>query len=232
MATTAPVFHRGLVLDGKEENTMPAFRGAVDRGRGFECDIHPSADETFVVIHDGTWERTTPHTGRVNETPQAKIDGFHTNGGSDIPSLWQALSLSDQGHPVLIDIKTADNWSDDALRRLGELVDIHNARNLSFVFTDEKSLIARLRTFAPGVRVSYRPVDVGYSLEDTLAMGCKAIQPTLETLTQNRVDAFQDAGLKVIVQSYSIDNEAELNKCKNLGVDFVLIDAAKWDRWG
>lgn len=232
MVTTAPIFHRGVVLDAKEENTMPAFKAAASRGRGFECDIHPSADETFVVIHDGTWDRTTPYTGRVSDTPQSKIDNYKTNGGADIPSLWQALSLTDDGAaPVLIDIKTADNWSDDALRRLDELVVTHGAELRCFVFTDEKDLIARLRQLCPNTRVSYRPVDVGYSLEQTLEMGCSAIQPTLDTLTQNRVDAFQAEGLRVIVQSYSIDNEADLNRARNLGVNYVLIDAAKWDRW-
>lgn len=231
MANTRPVFHRGVVLGNNEEDTMPAFRDAAARGRGFECDIHPSADNTFVIMHDGTWDRMTPYTGRIADTTQAKIDTMHTNGGAVIPSLRQVLTLTADSAPILIDMKVADPWPDEMIVKMDGLLTDAGAQNRSFVFVSDKDLIARLRELAPNARISYRPVDVSYNVGETQNMGCSAIQPALDTLTQDRVDKFQAAGLRVIVQGEGIDTKSDLDHARNLGVDYVLIDADKWDRW-
>ena len=52
------ICHRGESMDAPE-NTLPAYRTAVDRGFGFECDIYLSADKRVFTFHDGTLTRTT-----------------------------------------------------------------------------------------------------------------------------------------------------------------------------
>ena len=52
--------HRGLhdKQNGIPENSMAAFRLAVENGYGIELDIHLSADSAPVVIHDTSLRRT------------------------------------------------------------------------------------------------------------------------------------------------------------------------------
>jgi len=41
------------------ENTLPAYKMAVDRGFGFECDIYRSKDGRLFTFHDPNLKRTT-----------------------------------------------------------------------------------------------------------------------------------------------------------------------------
>ena len=59
--------HRGGSLLWPE-NTMLAFRGAVEMGyRYLETDLHATRDGVLVLIHDDTLERTTDGSGPVWE---------------------------------------------------------------------------------------------------------------------------------------------------------------------
>ena len=52
------IAHRGESHDAPE-NTLPAYRTAVERGFGFECDIYRSADGRLFTFHDRSLKRTT-----------------------------------------------------------------------------------------------------------------------------------------------------------------------------
>ncbi len=57
------------------ENTLAAFRPAIDRWRAdmLEMDVRLSADGEVVVIHDATVDRTTDGTGAVRDLPWAAL---------------------------------------------------------------------------------------------------------------------------------------------------------------
>ena len=50
--------HRGLHGENKPENSMAAFRAALDHGFGIELDIHLMKDGNLAVIHDSSLKRT------------------------------------------------------------------------------------------------------------------------------------------------------------------------------
>ena len=52
------ICHRGESKDAPE-NTLPAYRMAVERGFGFECDIYLSVDKRLFTFHDSNLKRTT-----------------------------------------------------------------------------------------------------------------------------------------------------------------------------
>jgi len=52
------IAHRGESVDAPE-NTLPAYRMAVERGFGFECDVYLSSDGRVFTFHDSTLTRTT-----------------------------------------------------------------------------------------------------------------------------------------------------------------------------
>ena len=58
--------HRGLhcAQDGIPENSLPAFRRAVEAGYGIELDLHLTTDGQLVVFHDDTLDRVCGVTGR------------------------------------------------------------------------------------------------------------------------------------------------------------------------
>ena len=51
--------HRGLHSEGIPENSMAAFKAALDHGYGIELDVHLLKDGNLAVIHDSLLNRTT-----------------------------------------------------------------------------------------------------------------------------------------------------------------------------
>ena len=50
--------HRGLHDETLPENSMGAFRAALEAGYGIELDVHLTADGNLAVIHDSSLMRT------------------------------------------------------------------------------------------------------------------------------------------------------------------------------
>ena len=81
--------HRGGAIEHLE-NTMPAFQACVDLGyRYLETDVRVTADGVVVVFHDGTLERVTDRSGRVDaltwaQVAEARIGGREPEGNAAI----------------------------------------------------------------------------------------------------------------------------------------------------
>lgn len=76
------------------ENTLAGIRLAARMGfRAVEFDVMLSADETPVLIHDETLERTTNGRGRVCDTADARLFALDAGSGQKIPSFADAARL-------------------------------------------------------------------------------------------------------------------------------------------
>jgi glycerophosphoryl diester phosphodiesterase len=77
------IAHRGASADAPE-NTLAAFELALEQGAdGIELDIHLSADDHPVVIHDFTLERTTDGAGPVNAHRVRQLKRLDAGGWYD-----------------------------------------------------------------------------------------------------------------------------------------------------
>ena len=98
--------HRGLHGGGRAENSLSAFRSAVDAGFAIELDVRLSADGVLVVFHDDTLERVCNAEGRVDEKTAKELSQIHLSGTEDtIPTFAEVLSLVDGRVPLLVEIK-------------------------------------------------------------------------------------------------------------------------------
>ena len=101
--------HRGLhgeVGGGAAENSLTAFRLAVERGYGIELDVHVSSDKEVVVFHDDTLKRVTGKDGRPEDFTAKELSELSLLGtGDGIPTLREVLSLVDGRVPILVEIK-------------------------------------------------------------------------------------------------------------------------------
>lgn len=99
--------HRGLHGPGVPENSPTAFRAAIARGLGIECDVQRSADGQAMVFHDWTLERLTAQAGPVMGQTAAQLGGITLTGGNDtIPTLRQMLDMVAGRVPLLIEVKS------------------------------------------------------------------------------------------------------------------------------
>jgi glycerophosphoryl diester phosphodiesterase len=109
--------HRGF--SGRApENTLAAFRGAIDaRCDMIELDVHLSRDKEVVVIHDDTLERTTSGTGAVAGKSLAELRGLDAGAwfdprfsGERIPLLTEVLALASGRIHVNIELKRGKHF--------------------------------------------------------------------------------------------------------------------------
>lgn len=106
--------HRGLHGNGVPENSMKAFRLAVDQGYGAELDVHLLADGDLAVIHDSKLIRTTGCEGRVEDLTADQLKDYHLEGTEEtIPLFSDVLSLFEGKAPLIIELKVENN--NDAL---------------------------------------------------------------------------------------------------------------------
>jgi glycerophosphoryl diester phosphodiesterase len=140
------------------ENTMEAFRGAVELWGAdvLETDVHLSRDGELVVIHDDTVDRTTDGTGRVSELTWEELraldagarfrdlEGRHSRAGTGvrIPRFEEVLDALPE---VRINV---DAKAPDAARPLVELL---NRRG-----EEHRVLVASEFEATRGDRLGYR----------------------------------------------------------------------------
>ena len=98
--------HRGLHNEERAENSMSAFRAAVDGGFGIELDIRLSKDGKLVVFHDDTLDRVCGREGKVIDFTADELATFKLSGTDDgIPLFSDVLALVDGKVPLLVEIK-------------------------------------------------------------------------------------------------------------------------------
>ena len=100
--------HRGLFDNESDapENSMAAFRKAVDGGYGIECDVQLTKDGIPVVFHDFTLERVTGAKGKVIDYTYEKLMQFNLmNSQEKIPKFEDFLKMVDGKVPLIVELK-------------------------------------------------------------------------------------------------------------------------------
>ncbi|HEX9887853.1 MAG TPA: glycerophosphodiester phosphodiesterase family protein [Nitriliruptorales bacterium] len=141
--TEVPLAHRGLHGAGAPENSLTAFRRAVEAGVGIELDVHRCADGDAVVVHDADLERVTGRPGLVAELTARELAGYELSGGDGegVPTLGDVLDLVGGRVPVMVELKSFD-------RRVGPL---------------ERAVLDRISGYRGGVAVaSFNPATVDW----------------------------------------------------------------------
>ena len=104
--TAARYAHRGLHNETRAENSMSAFRAAVEAGYGIELDVQLSKDGVVTVFHDYSLLRMTGVDKKLNELDFSQLKTLSLDNTEEkIPSLKEVLSLIDGKVPLLVELK-------------------------------------------------------------------------------------------------------------------------------
>lgn len=157
------ISHRGESVDAPE-NTLPAYRMAVERGFGFECDVYLSKDGRCFTFHDWSLTRTsgganTNTCGNASwEDELSKLDvgGWGKWKGSKFAGtrpalLEEVLELARDGRWIYIEVK-AGREIVPYIRRILERQKKATPDNVLFIcFSD--SVCAELKRQLPAYKV-------------------------------------------------------------------------------
>ena len=98
--------HRGLHGKGIPENSMAAFRAALDHGFGIEFDLHLLKDGNIAVIHDSLLKRTTGAEGRIEDLTTEDLKNYRLEGTEEtIPTFRELLDLYAGKAPLIVELK-------------------------------------------------------------------------------------------------------------------------------
>ena len=98
--------HRGLHGGGVPENSLTAFRLAVETGYGIELDVHSAKDGVAVVFHDGTLNRMVGKDAALSEFTAEELSKMNLSETDEkIPTFKEVLELVGGKVPLLVELK-------------------------------------------------------------------------------------------------------------------------------
>lgn len=101
--------HRGLHHQPDQpENSLAAFRSALDAGFGAELDVHLMKDGSLAVIHDSSLLRTAGAEVEIEDLTREDLEAYRLEETNErIPLLEEVLEIFEDGTPLVVELKTA-----------------------------------------------------------------------------------------------------------------------------
>ncbi len=101
-----PYAHRGLWGGDVPENSLAAFRAAIERGYAIELDVQLSKDGTVVVFHDYTLARMCGKEANLADLTAGELREYRLGDTDErIPTFAEVLEAVDGKVPLLIELK-------------------------------------------------------------------------------------------------------------------------------
>ena len=103
--------HRGLWntndpgASNRPENSLAAFRAAVEKGYGIELDVHLTKDGALVVHHDDNLLRMTGVDKRIADCTLAEVRACKLPNGEPIPTYDEVLEVVQGRIPMIVEVK-------------------------------------------------------------------------------------------------------------------------------
>ena len=122
--------HRGLFKkDVIPENSMAAFKMAIDNGFGVELDVHLLADGGLAVFHDATLKRMTGVDRKIADITTDELGMYYLDNTSEtIPNFYDVLKLFDGKVPLIIELKAFDKQYPQLCKTVCDALDNYNGK--------------------------------------------------------------------------------------------------------
>ena len=227
-AQTKVIAHRGF-SGIAPENTLAAFQKAIDHGfEYFELDIHKTKDDSVVVIHDSSVDRTSSNgmKGKIEDMTYAELSrvrvGYSSKFGEQfkdekVPTLREALQLAKGKIKVCLEIKV-----NGAEEQVMDMLEDLEMKDQVIIFSFLYPALAKVRQLDKNIDILYL---IGAADETTIdyakvinaqAIGAGGGNP----LTKEYVDKVHQAGLEI--WRWTVDDEATMKELIGNGVDGII----------
>ncbi len=234
------VAHRGGIVAGYPENTLSAFRRAIETGADvIEIDLRGTKDGEIVILHDSTLDRTTDGSGPVTDHTLAELKSLDAGGGERIPTYEEVLSLvSGTRVKLLLDIKVSPVLDKRKVVRLTEqhglVLDVivgartledlgefrrlnPNLRTLGFVKTIDK-IDAFNRAGVDIIRLWDRWIESEPGLVETVHQMGRPVWVTAKDASPSKIKQLIRSGVNGVLSDYPEQMDfllEEMNKARS-----------------
>ena len=217
------VAHRGGVLLGPPENTLPAIEKAIAVGADLiEIDIRQTVDGDLVLMHDATVNRTTNGSGAVTELSRAEIARLEViHEGTEVirvPGLGEALALMKGRIDADLDFKGGD---------LGKLVAAVRAAGMEDHATIHASWerCQRLTGMEPRIRIRPTVQHSGQVRDLVQRLRPAMVNFDWHAVTEQSVrDAHLSGALAFVNCLETADTDLYVREAIRIGADYIQSD--------
>lgn len=137
--------HRGLHSKTLPENSIGAFKAAVDKGVGIEFDIQLSKDGVPMVFHDDDLKRVCGIDRKLSEFTAEELRNIKLlDSEYTIPTFEDVLSVVNGRVPLLVEFKPG-GW--ELCRRGCDMLDEYNGRFCVESF--DSTLLGKIKKYRP-----------------------------------------------------------------------------------
>jgi glycerophosphoryl diester phosphodiesterase len=221
------IAHRGA-SSYAPENTIAAFDLALQMGaHNLELDVHLTRDDSLVVIHDDTVDRTTHGTGPVASQTLAELQVLDAGAwfgeafvGSRIPTLAEVLTRYHGRAHLHIELK---GHTAHLPQRTVDLVRAHGMAQHATFTSFQPMHLQTMRTYAPELSTGWL---VGESSDAVIAqahaLGCAQLCPHASLVTPGLVEHLHAEGF--IVRAWGVVNDALMRQVVDAGADGMTVN--------
>ncbi|MDR7553688.1 MAG: glycerophosphodiester phosphodiesterase family protein [Armatimonadota bacterium] len=209
------IAHRGASAEAPE-NTLAAFRLAIDRGAdGIELDVRASGDGHLVVIHDATVDRVTGAEGEIAALTLAALRRLDAGAGQRIPTLAEVLDLA-RGR-LLVDIELKITGVEPQVLALVREFGMERDVLITSFHEEAVAAVRRLASDVATGLLQQRPAP-----GRAVALGTPVYLPPIGALSDGLMAECRRLGLRVI--PWTIRREEEAKTALRLGVAGMIAD--------
>jgi glycerophosphoryl diester phosphodiesterase len=222
--------HRGAKGEAPE-NTLTSFRQCLGHGvRRCELDLHLSADNELMVIHDPTLKRTTGRRGKVVEHSAADLALIDARKGGPgwvqpcpIPRLEELFEKCDFEHWQL-EVKSASRTrAASTVLAIREMAQRFGLLERITITSSSREVLAAALELTPDIA---RGLVAEYAWLDPLKVaqnyGCNLLALNWTLCTPERLLKAQRQGLHVSV--WTVNEPALMRRLADFGVDSLITD--------
>ncbi len=235
------VGHRGAAGHAPE-NTLSSFQKGLDlKVDIIELDIHLSADDELIVIHDATVDRTTNGTGAIEDLNMSEINQLDAGTwfgadfkGEKVPTLRDVLELVGDQCPLLIEIK----WPSKGIykgitQQLITLIAEYNIQESVIIQSFEKQYLQEIHALNPKIQCHqlvlatsdilpiYMDRSIHFSyfepLQDISSVNIWQYYLHSETITNQRIKGIRSG-------AFTLNNSDDIRKAVSWGLEYVITD--------
>lgn len=238
------ISHRGESIDAPE-NTMPAYKMAVSRGFGFECDVYLSKDGRVFTFHDRNLTRTTggANTNKCNQVAWAELEKIDVGSwgkwkgskyaGTRPALLEEVLELARDGRWIYVEVKTGPEIV-PYIKKIFNAQKQANPENVLFISFNQascrelKRVMPEYKTFyliSPIANGSY--ASAGETIAKLKKLGVDGVDCRYrrQIVTSDYIKAIRDAGYEFHV--WTIDDLPNAVEAFNRGAQTLTTNCAK-----
>lgn len=235
------IAHRGESADAPE-NTLASVNLAWERGvEAVEIDVHLTADDRLVVIHDANTRRTAGVDRVVRESTLADLHGLDVGSwkgarwaGEPLPTLEEVLATVPNGRTLFIEVKVGA----EAIPALERAIQLHarDAAQLVMISFQADAVEASKRRmpempsyYLSGFRGDSASGEWTPAVDELIATAREIGADGLDVSVNGPVDAefvrrVRDAGMRTYI--YTVNDEPTARRLVEAGVDGITSDRA------